>query len=493
MAGNLGKGNIPQIQGTVGFIDFAPDADSITPGVLLDCDNVFPTAKGYRSYPSLLKASTNSLPSGACLGAFAGFQGTSPITVAGTATRLYQSQQATWVDTGLIPHAISAPNRWRFDIYGNDLIAVNGVDPPYLKPLLTGWQNLGGNPPVASIVQATEFALFLVESNSNILHASLADNIWTDNIATQTISAPIQGTQGVITAAHQLRRGITIYKRKAFHYGNYQGPPLYWEFPPISNEIGAPSQEAVANVGDMHLWPGIDDFYSFDGQSFQRIPNNLKEWFFSTLNQNRDYDICARWDQKRSCVFWHFPSQTAPAGLLDLWICLNLRTKKWSKGSELIEFPIFATVQLNPLTYGSFTTQYTSYGAIPTGLRYGDLRDRNTDTNAVFKSDHATYTYDGSPGLASVTTHDFGDRHNLFTLFQMTPQFGFQPVQGASLDVLAQRLPGTTPQNVLNTSLTPNGWFDCLNTARLQRLKVSMISEGEIIGVAADIEYGGEA
>ena len=491
MAGNLQQG-VPKIPGGAQFSDFAPDVDPITPGVLLDMDNVYPTPRGYRSYPSLIRYSTAPLAS-QCFGAWSGKISTAQVTVAGTATNLYTLQNKTFVNTGIVSTLMAYPQRWRFDTYGQDLIAVNGINRPYVQsgPLGT-WQPLGGTPPVASIVQATEFALFLIEPNSDIWHASLSDTIWGNNIATQTVQGNLYATSGNITAAVQLRRGIVLYKRKAFHYGSFAGPPLYWEFPPISHEIGAPCQEAVANVLDQHFWPGPDDFYSFDGQSLQRMPNNLKDWFFATLDQIRDNEICSRWDQKRSVIFWHFPSRAAPSNLLDSWIAYNLRTNRWSKGSLQIEFPIFATAQISALTYGDFTAKYTTYSAIPAGLKYADLRDQNNDLTGAFSPDHYLGLFNGSPLPAYVTTHDFGDRHNKYLVTRVQPQFTFYPAQGAQLDIYAQALPGTDPMLVKTATLTPNGWFDALNTARLQRFKMTLQSEAEITGVQADPEYAGE-
>jgi len=492
MAGNLAKG-IPNIPNAAQFSDFAPDSDNLTPGVLLDCDNVFPSPRGYRSYPSLMRFSTAPLPS-QCFGAFSTKLSGSQLTFAGTSTRLYELQGKVFVDTGLNPTPIGYPQRWRFDTYGQDIIAVNAANRPYVKAGSLGvWTNLGGTPPVASIVQATEFALFLIEPGTDIWHASLSDAIWTNSVATETVSGNLYATDGSITAAHQLRRGIALYKRKGFHYGTFSGPPFFWEFPPISHEVGAPSQEAVANILDMHVWPAIDDFYSFDGQSLQRIKNNLKDWFYSTLDQSRDAEICARWDQKRSCVFWHFPSITAPSSMLDKWICYSLRTGRWSKGDLLIEYPIFGVAQVGGLTYGDFTTTYPTYASIPPGMKYGDLRETTSDVTAAFTPDHYLKLFNGSPGPAYVTTHDFGDRHSKYLLTRVQPQFSMYPDPAvARLDVLAQEHPGSEPLNVKTASLAPNGWFDVLNTARLQRLKMTFDSEAEIVGVAVDITYAGE-
>lgn len=487
---NLAKGQ-PSVPDAANFLDFAPDADPIQPGLLLDCDNVYPVVKGYRSYPGLVRFSTNALNS-QCLGAFTGRQGLGDILVAGTENKIYELVNKTFVDSGMAPSLITHPARWRFDLYGNDLIAVNGVDRPFLRMVGGVWGPLGGTPPIASIVQATEFALFLIEPNSNIWHSSLSDSIWTNSIATQTVSGQLYATSGNITAAHSLRSGIALFKRNGLHYATWQGPPLYWSFPPISHEVGAPSQEAVANIGDVLLWPGPDDFYQFDGQSLSRIPNTLKEWFFTELNQSEDYEIRARWDQQKSLVFWHFPSASSSGDTLDRWICYNLRTGKWSKSNQSIECPVFAAVETGTLTYASFTDTYGTYGGITPGLTYGDLRSRNNDISGAFNLDHALYLYNGAPGSSYITTHDWGDRHNMYQVTRVRPFFSIRPEQGATVYVYNQYNPGSTPVLKLSKSMSDDDWFNFVNTARLQRFKIVFNSEMEITGTQAMVEYAGE-
>src|SRR5689334_17703593 len=295
---------VPQVQGMIRFQDFAPDADPVTPGILLDMENNVPTAKGYRAYPRLTQYSKTMLAS-ACVGAYGTTIGGQLVVLAGTATKLYfLNNTVNFIDSGLIP--TTTAGRWRFDEYAGVIIAVNGVNTPYTYNG-TVFGSLGGGPPISSIVQATKYSLFLILSNSSSWISSLNSTIWTPSIATATVTGTIASGSGNITAAHRLRGGIAIYKKKSLTFGQFAGPPFYWDFGNgISDEIGTYGQECVANVGDAHYFPGPDDFYSFDGYSLQRLPNNLKEWFFDNLDQPHADLICSRWDQKRSLIFWHF-------------------------------------------------------------------------------------------------------------------------------------------------------------------------------------------
>lgn len=483
---------IPEVQGRIRFIDFAPDADPITPGILLETSNLMPTAKGYRGYPRLTPYSANSL-STPCLGAFASLIGDNIVILIGTADKLYYLNGRTLTDSGLTPTSIAG--RWRFDQYAGEVVAVNGINAPYSYDGST-FGNLAGSPPVASIVQATEYGLFLIYANSSDWITSLNSHIWTPSIATQTVTGTIRKGSGNITAAHRLRGGIAIYKRKNLVFGQFTNPPFFWDFGNgISDQVGAPGQEAVANVGDAHYFPGPDDFYVFDGFSLQRVPNNLKEWFFSKLNQKLAYLICARWDQKRSLIFWHFPSINAsPETSLDSWICLNLRTGKWSGDSQAdpIDMPFFSTIETGQLTYAVLTETYPTYADMD--FFYGDLQSRTNEiSGAIRSSDHGLHLYNGAPGEASFITHDFGDRENLYEVTQIRPQYEIYPEAGATIQAYNQRLPGKTPEAGPSRDLSSDGTFDIMNTARLQRYKHTGNSEYEITGLEVQIEYAGES
>jgi hypothetical protein len=471
--------------------DFAPDRDPLTPGILLDVEDLYPTVKGYRSYPSLTQYATNELP-GEIVGAWSGAQGQTVATVAATFNQLYVLDALTWVSSALTINGTDT--RWRFDLYGNDLIAVNGVDPAYVYTGTGAFTLLGGTPPIASLVQATDYSVFLIEPHSNTWHSTLSDILWTDSIATQTCSGNLDSTTGNITAAHALRSGIALFKRHGLHYSTFAGPPFYWDFNKVSHEVGAPCQEAVANLGDVLRWPGPDDFYSFDSYSLQPIPNNLKEWFFANLDQLNDFKIAARWDQARSLVFWHFPSNAAnPPGSLDKWICLNTRTGKWSKGSAAIDVPIFRPIQTGHLDYDIFSRTYVTYGGIPVGLRYGDLRSRTVDVSGAFPSaSHGLSLFNGAPNAASFTTGDFGDRHNILECMRIRPQYTIYPTEGATLTPLNQSNPGHTPVPGTSRELSTDGWFNLRNTSRLMRFEHTGDSEYEIVGLEAELDRAGD-
>ena len=490
---NLHRG-APAVPGNIQFLDFAPDAPPNTPGAILAAGNLYPTVRGWRAYPTLVEISDDALP-GLALGGFATALGASNIVVVvGTATQLYLYQSNAWVSQGL---TLGSADRWRFDQYGGLVIAANGVDGLQAYNGSGTFAALGGSPPVASIVQASNYSLFAIEPNSNDWWSTLSATIWTPSIATQTVTGSLDKTQGIITAAHKLRDGMAIYKNKSLYFSQFVGPPFYWDFQIVSAQIGAPSQEAVANLGDVQMWPGNDDWYAFDGRSLTRIPNSLKEWFFANVDGLHLDKIAARWDQKKSLVFWHFPSYNAsPAGTLDSWICLNVRTGKWGCSeaayTTAVDIPIFSAIETGALTYDTLTALNPTYADFD-GSMYGDYVSQSIEVSgAIRMSDRKLALYNGSAGAWMLTSHDFGDYYNKFQVTRVRPRFLVKPSSATLRPLNQNNEAGIASTEGPATTISAFGNFDLQNTARMQRFRINSSNDAEISGMDVLVDYAGE-
>jgi hypothetical protein len=107
------------------FIGFSPDLDPSTPGVIVDCDNIIPTTKGFSSGNSLVDAGLAALDS-ACKGAYVGtlLDGTKRI-VAGTNAKLWDISGGVWTDRTRAAGAYTGLSPWRFTMFGSNILAAN--------------------------------------------------------------------------------------------------------------------------------------------------------------------------------------------------------------------------------------------------------------------------------------------------------------------------------------------------------------------------------
>jgi len=452
-------------------LNFAPDGDSLTPDILLDGNDFYPTPAGLRTLPKLIQQSER-FPQpvrGSTVVTFAGSTG-NELIVAGSSNYLglifaYNlgdpAVVVPWQLQDIGPPTAGTPpppvNRWRFAFYNNQVFAVDGIRRPYvatdasiLTPLST-WDPLAGNPPISSIVASSDYALWLIEANSATWHATLDPTNWVDSTPRQTSSATLWQTPGDITGARALRSQMVLYKRNSIFVGSIT--TLGWGFQEISRQTGAVSHESIVSVQDVHYFLGPDDFWTLDGYSLNRLPNQLRQWFFARANPAALAFVIGRYDEQRNLIFWHY-STTNDWYNPNEWIAYNVRTGQWTIGQREIQ-----------MSAGSLSMVPVTAGVVP------------GDTCGLFQADNALWFYDwlngtdANPG-SFFTTGDLGDRHYMYQLSRVRP--GIMVNSGTpQLQLLSTYTPGGTYTAGPAIDLTIDGWFNTLNTARLQRLRVS--------------------
>jgi len=466
------------------WMDYAPDKDSTTPGVVTDCNNVWPTEKGFRTMPALGRIS-NALQ-GSVLGMASALLIATPVLAGATADTLYiaDSNYQFANQIGGIPNM---GNRWRFTADGQYLVAVNGVAYPYYYSLATGQfalllPTLGGvQAPISALCEMTDYNLILVPPNSQLFYSNLsATASWAPDAASQVYVNQLDSTAGNITAVHRLRSGVALYKQNALHFGTFTGGLVGWSTAIVSTTIGARGNECVVNAGDYHYILGPDDFWVFDGYNLNPIPNHIKEWFFNT-----DADVpylqnaAGRFDLQNDMVFWHYPSKNAsPRGSLDSYVCWYRRTGAWGFGRLNIDLPLV-------------------------GLTGDSSQAGATTISGVALRDHSLYGYDYLnssvfAGGCYITSQDFGDRHSMYSCNRIRPGFQTYPStpSGAPAPVICtplnQYVAGTTPVSNGQFPISTDGWINLVNTARLQRFRLDFYSQCEITQGDVSLFVGGE-
>ena len=94
--------------------------------------------------------------------------------------------------------------------------------------------------------------------------------------------------------------------------------------------------------------------------------------------------------------------------------------------------PVFTPTRVSGgLTYGNFTARYATYAAAKAATpTYGDLRPQNEDVSGAFGPDHSLKVYNGEPAVSYLTTHDLGDRHSMYQVTRLRPEFSIYPRSG---------------------------------------------------------------
>ncbi len=486
---------------------FAPDQDSTTPGVILDGNDFYPTRLGMRTLPSTVHQG-DPLPE-QCLGAASiEFTDGSNVVVAGTMENLCvltTPPTSGWTVQNIgPPPAGSDTPRWRFAVYQDQVWAVDGTRSPYIAigpvgalgstiTTPTPWSVAPSSTlptfpvPLASLVATSDFSLFLVQPNSAKWWSTVDPTKWDDTqpLISFTLSDTIDQTSGPITAMAALRSNMVMYKANSIFIAALAPPPFIWAFTEVTRQNGTVSQETLAIFNDTHYFLGVDDFYTFDGFSLNRLPNDLKYDFFQHINQTGLRNVRTRVDQLRSLIFWHFapfPSEGTPTD----WICYNVREQRWTKGA----IPLDCAVDGPILAQSGLTQEESTSGFIHTP-------DRTLHTYGFNVRDPT------DPVRPSLTTGDIGDRHFMYQLTRVRPLYAHLNglptctplnlyVSGGTWDAATQRFvdPIYVPQATV--PLSADGWFNLNNTARLQRLRIDHNDDAELIGLELDLKPVGE-
>lgn len=474
---------------------FAPDLNATTPGIFVDTDNIYPTPAGFRPFPSLQRATSNALfqaPMGAFLQQNLQVGGAN--IMLGTQNSLWQ-YQADSGDFIRIPNFYNGPSapgpptsgyyrspRWRFTMFGSDLIALNPNDPPQLlaAPNYNTAVALGGCPPQGSIIEAVGDFVLIFDSAGNDWNCSGigSDQSWTPDLATQAANGVLADTPGPIVGARVLGPSILVYKQRAVYLGQYAGPPTLWDFSLLSADVGTVCDEAIVTYGTSgarQAFMGFDNFYICDGSLPVAIPNPLWKWFFQTsLDARYAYNVWGTWNRLLNLVIWYYPSVNAnPAGSLDRYVCWQPEVNRWTTGANpnIVEAVVEAPV--------------SAAGAIV----YSPMALFGT---ALMLSDYSMWQFSGPVASAYVTTGDIGDGKQLSFARGVRPIFNSFPANAAAeLTPYYRWNLGDTQLAAKPVQLGSYGWFPVRQAARYQAAKLRFMADCEITGMQIDASAAG--
>jgi hypothetical protein len=351
--------------------------------------------------------------------------------------------------------------------------------------------------PIAAIIESVAGFVFLFNTTDPVFGvrpngwwcSGLFDQtIWTPSEATQCANGLIVDTPGDIRAGRGLGPDIVVYKETAMYYGTYQGPPVIWAFNVISNQIGAPCQEAVISIGTAHLFLGNDNFYIFDGTRPQPIGDQIKNWFFNQQNPAFKQTVASVHDHANSLVFWYFVSVNS-TGPIDSCVVYNYKTQRWGKADRAIEAAVdYINGQITWTSLGTLADIWQDMPTVPWNSPFwtsvGVLP-------SIIDMTHTIQTLTGAAGESSLTTGDFGDDESYSLLSYVRPRFAQDPASATMTTQERFTLGGAFTAG--GSSEYFDGKFDVDISARYHRAIMTMQGDCEIIGYTPKLVPDGEA
>lgn len=444
--------------------DFSPDLSPASPsqgvGQLLDSDQCFPTVKGMQAFNLPQPFVAGALPETPIGSTLSFYSDQSTQVFAGGVNHLYRRFGQIWVQVDTLSGGSFGAAKWRFAQFNDDLIAVGGagVTPQVANGSAGIFNALGGGPPVgATCVLAINGQVLMFQGPNWFASALALDNNWTPNVQTQANSGTIYDYPGNIVACAPIFRNVVVFKNGAMWLGSYVGGQAVWSFQLISDATGTWGQESVMVLPDSVAFLGSDDFYTCSGYTPQRIPNNLKEWFFDVADPMNLQNTQSRYDPYHALGYWYFVSKNTPlANTPDRYVVYNFRAGKWNTGY---------------LVTPSVPAPNTQTGVI-TGLYF--------DANRILQS------YTGGAGTMRVKTGYFGQSGKLGQIMRVRPLYNVEPTTQV-LKTYHTDTVGIADTAGPNGVLGNDGWFYFRNYDRWHRWELSAVGSSQAVSVNTDV------
>ncbi len=306
------------------FSEWKPDSPDFERPGDIEALNVIPAEPGYRPFPSL-GVVTDVLAARAQGAFFARDPSGNGVLFAGDATKLYQLASGVWADVSQVGgYATPVDGQWSFCQFYNDVIAVNGVDPPQVFTLGTSsvFADLAGNPPIATWCAVVRDFLVLgntVAGNSyggdvgpqTISWCGLGDDTtWAQSQTTQADfqTFPDSGrVQGLVGGEYGL-----IIQEFGMRRMNYANVPQVFDFLRFSIDLGGTIPTSICSYEENTFFIDRSGFYRVQGgQSITPIGEQRVDlYFWDQFNQNFFTRMSAAVDPVNSLAVWAFPDQS---------------------------------------------------------------------------------------------------------------------------------------------------------------------------------------
>lgn len=115
-------------------------------------------------------------------------------------------------------------------------------------------------------------------------------------------------TQSYVMTAIKVSDGILIFTGNDVHKMAYVGAPYAYGIVRIATGCGPISPRAVIGVGNVVAWPGVQNFWSYQG-TVQPMPCDVQDWFYSLVNRSMVGRIFGAPNPSFAELWWDWPDE----------------------------------------------------------------------------------------------------------------------------------------------------------------------------------------
>jgi hypothetical protein len=476
------------------MLQFAPDIDPATPGILVECSNIIPTAKGYAASYVGVNTSYDALSTKIHNIVIVRKLDNTRRFFAATQTKIYEGIAGTWYDRTSGTPDIGADNTWAFAQFGNFTLACSKTT-NLVQSDSTTFSDVSGAPKAGCM--ATGQGFVMLGDTNEVTYGDQGDRWWcsgiydhtqwTPAVTTQCTTGRLVDTPGKIVGISGYGSTFVAFKENSMYLGSYTGAPSVFTWQLIPGLVGCSSKNAIAQAGPQSYFLGNDNFYVFDGSRPIPIGNPLREWFFKTeVNPEYIYTVTASYDRPNQFVWFFYPSSGSTT--LNKALVYHIPTSRWGRVSMDIE--TIGVYLSDAITIDGMDALSSTIDGLPNISFDSPYWSSQSQTIAIANTSHVVQTLSGNPVSSSFTTGSFGDVGSFSTISMVKPRFVTAPTS-ATLTYQYDNDYGDSFVDGSVSSLS-NGRFDVLWSARWHRGEVALNGPWELIDFKASIIKDGE-
>lgn len=325
------------------FGEWLPDLPEFQNPGATEARNVYPALKSYRPIGGLEDISSNAL-SGRCLGAAAFKTKDGDVYVfAGDESKLYTLVGDAWADASNAGgYNIGVDQRWRFEQFGNYIIATNGYSAPQKFDVTGGgkFEDLGGAPPTFKYLAVVRDFLVtgVVQGQGDVVRWPGINNpeFWT--VGQNQADFQVLPSGGPITGVFGGEYGL-IFQEKKITRMTYVGVPAIFQFDVIEENHGCWEPNSAAQYGKWVFYLSHNGFYFCDGTMAQPIGDQkVDRYFWNDADQQYLFNMTAAIDPINKLVVWAYAGQGHSNGQPNKLLIYNWSIQRWSRAEVAVEY-----------------------------------------------------------------------------------------------------------------------------------------------------------
>lgn len=238
---------------------------------------------------------------------------------------------------GTAATALSTPDTWSMDVFGDALVASLTSDGRVLvwnrDTALRAAPAAGAPIDVRGVVVTPERFLMALGTTGDVRTVSWASQEsttdWTPTALNTAGSYPLT-TNGKLMCARRGRQQTLFWTDTDLHAATYIGGSLVYSFSLLGENCGIVAPNAVATSNGVPFWMGTRGFWMYDG-FVKEVPCEVADYVFGRLNAAQQGKVYAVALPNFAELWWFYPSNSSSE--IDSYVVYNVRENHWATGS----------------------------------------------------------------------------------------------------------------------------------------------------------------